>query len=399
MRVLACLLLIGCGAARELSKDTVDMEQMGTTQLLEMRDDLKSKLESGEEASEDEKKFYLYFKQMIINTSLKNINDTWQEDQTEVKTAWDATVRCDTDLSRHRDDAWQKHSQTVTENHGAVEECSNNTNGNETEICDKCDDMIEDLIGSNPPQAPMPVDRVPVFHDWLSSQKDDLIFYGDANTYHQLKNWYELYNQWHCSEDFSCPIQDPPLQMSKHQCIKQCTEECRVVTQNHVVQVKECEGHQSTFERSVCAFNSDVTHTCAQWKECRETRDPAYSSTKASVADNEARRKIEYKIMMTIICYIDLMVAHKKITAEQKTGCEKEWDTSFLDITYHDVGTAWPGVLDCKCDVLPAPNACPPDAVHAAWGLHEPTPCTTEFVGEWYGDFPYNQKICAANSC
>jgi len=397
MRVVALFVLLGLCAAKEFSQDVASMEQMGTAQLLEMREDLKAKLESGEEASPDEKKFYLYFKQMIINTSLKNINDTFAEDQLEVKTAWDATVKCDTDLKRQRDGEWTKLSQNVTQNHDAVKECKNTTT--DTDVCDTCDDLISDLIGSSPPQAPMPVDRVPVFHDWLSSQKDDLVFYGDANTYNQLKNWYELYNQWHCSEDFSCPVTDPPSTMTKHKCIKACVEECKTVTTNHIANQAECDASQSTFERSVCLFNSDVTHTCAAWKECRENRDPAYASTKKNVADNEARRKIEYKIMMTIICYIDLMVENAKITAEQKTGCEKEGDTSFLDITYYDVGTAWPGVLDCKCDVLPSPQACPPLAVHAAWGLHHPTPCSTEFVGEWYGSLPYSEKICNANSC
>merc|ERR1711881_606881 len=90
---------------------------------------------------------------MIINTSMKNINDSYKHSQEEVVDVfWAASGECDKNLVRQRDSNWQKLSTTVDDEYADIKECENKSIGDPNgPTCDKCNRLIGDILGSNIP--------------------------------------------------------------------------------------------------------------------------------------------------------------------------------------------------------------------------------------------------------
>jgi hypothetical protein len=99
---------------------------------------------------------------------------------------------------------------------------------------------------------------------------------------------------------------------------------------------EQCDGAQGSFESSFCAWRYQAVATCGMYASCYERGLELFNSTKDTVLQNAESRKIDWKAIQKIKCFVDVLISAG--SNEERSGmfvsCEQlDTDTSDLDIT------------------------------------------------------------------
>jgi hypothetical protein len=327
--------------------------ELGTTQLLEMKNNLQHKLELNEMASPGEKKVFEYFKQLIINTSLPRLTFSAEHDNKTILRNWDNIINCSNTLTAHRNVQWSALHTTWTQKKEALWECKEEqSQNNNNTICSNCQSYVGNW---NPPDTPLPGDRVPVFHTTATVESSELVSYGDDRKATTLRTWFLEYYNWHCTVQY-CP-QPSTIGSGTH---KDCHEECTTACTTDIIEngnhAENCSQLQDEFVVATCNWNDDITMSCQEFANCKTDHDNEYNTTIAQTHESSRRREVEYQIMMTIVCFIDLLTSDTRPTAADKQGCQKQWPMDMFTLYYphtdyqeEEANVYVPGSSDCTC--------------------------------------------------
>jgi hypothetical protein len=392
--------LVVCNAALKMDS-SLAVTELGTVQLMEMKNNLKHKLDLNEMASPGEKKVFEYFKQLIINTSLPRLTSSAVKDNQTILRTWNNILNCSNVLASHRDVHWSALHNTFTETRERHDECRS-TQFNPNTTCNNCEAMVGTWT---PPGGSLPGDRVPVYHTTATVEANNYVSYGDERSYGALSSWFAEYHSWHCGIH-NCPAPTSGTG-TRMECHEECLEACVTSITEHTNRVENCSQWQDDFESATCDWKDDITSACTQFADCKTDHDGVYNTTIAQTHESSRRREVEYQIMMTIVCFIDLLTADTRPTADDKVACQKHYDMDMFVLYYphtqyqdEDATVYVPGSSDCTCLTYPAPaGGCPVGDVH----VHHysgATPCAnfeeTYYAPEqWYNAAPPD----ACNPC
>jgi hypothetical protein len=292
-------------------------------------------------------------------------------------------------LSLHRDVQWSALHSTWTDKKNGLDECRNNqsqiTKTNTT--CTECQGMVN---AWSPPDDALPAgnQRVPVFHTTATAEQSALASYGDDRTFTTLTGWFTDYHNFHCTtRPCPSPSDNSGTYMDCHaECVEACNTE--MIELENIAQ--NCSQLQEEFEVSTCNWNDDISSSCQQFEDCKADHDPVYNTTIAQTHESSKRREVEYQIMKTIVCFIDLLTSDTRPTLADKQGCQKQWPMDMFTLYYphveyqtEDATVYIPGSSDCTCLNYPAPaSGCPVGEVHTHH-YSDSIPCTN-FVEQYY---------------
>jgi hypothetical protein len=368
---------------------------------MEMKNNLKHRLDLNEMASPGEKKVFEYFKQLIINTSLPRLLFSANHDNETILRTWNNVINCSDSLIYHRNIEWSALHTTWTEKKAAHEQCrtkeAESSQENNTE-CTQCNDHFRSL---NPPTQTLPYERTPVFHTTATAEQSPNAEYGADRKYLDLLTYFAAYNGWHC-DAHHCPATDGYV--THLECQQACNVACVTETVEHQNLVQNCSNGQDEFEAATCAWNDDITNACQQFADCKKDHDPVYSTTIAQTHESTRRREVEFQIMKTIICFIDLLTADERPTATDKANCQKHYPMDMFTLYYphtqyqDENATVYvAGSSDCTCVNYPAPaSGCPVGELHTDHYSNS-IPCTG-FVEEYYMPQPW-YSVAPPDAC
>merc|ERR1719326_2053576 len=340
-------------------------------------------------ASPGEKKVFEYFKQLIINTSLPRLTSSAEHDNKTILSQWNSVINCSNVLSLHRNVQWSALNTTWTEKKDDLWDCRERQSQSNTSntACSNCQGMVDQW---DPPATALPAgnERVPVFHTTATAEASALASYGDDRKFTTLTSWFTEYHNFHCT------TRDCPAPMSGHGTWKDCHDECTAACTTEIIengnQAENCSQLQGEFEVATCNWNDDITSSCQQFEDCKADHDPVYNTTIAQTHESSRRREVEYQIMKTIVCFIDLLTSDTRPTLADKQGCQKQWPMDMFTLYYphveyqtEDATVYIPGSSDCTFLNYPAPaSGCPAGEVHTHH-YSDSIPCTN-FVEQYY---------------
>jgi len=396
--------LLAAVAAVEAVKMDSKAADMSTTQLLEMKNKLQHKLEMNQRPDSEEKRIFIYFKEMIENVSIPRLLNSSRLADSTIINAWNVVIECSNQLETARTDTWGNRARDFYTARYVHNECRNNQSTS-ISACVGCKAFVDGWV--SPPADQLTDDRTPVMHNTHTAAQTGAVF-GTPNTYVGIKNWFEQYNSWHCPE-VECPGNNG--WGTRKECLNLCNQDCAQQIQDNHNSAENCSTWETGFEHSVCDWRLDVSLTCNDFKTCKNQSDVTYGN----IVDTETKllesRIVEYRIMKTILCFIDLLTSEARPTRQQRLDCQQDWPIDDLQlyyphIQYQDVNTTTyiPGSDDCTCTEYPAgPNGCLTTEVHENYTTMS-APCDAGFEAthyhpqQWWVDgiqFDVECEVCA----
>jgi len=328
--------------ARAREAMAVGAESGDTSSLLAMKAQLKSKIERGEALTDQEKEFFQDFMNFLINTSLKNINETHESDQNELNTAAEAIQSCNQQLSDNQGHGpWFFAVSNVSYLESHHLECRQNESTLWPATNQSCTSKLDwETSRLTPPQTVYPgVDA------WNASSMID---------------WLDEFHHWHCVSNHSGDFETE-------------SQNCMQHSATALGKRGECNNVQKSYETNYCNMKTVKGHACSTLDTCFDTNRGFFETLKADkIADNEFL-KVEYRIVKTIICYIGLLMeGDAAMTEERKSACEIDWPYPFLEL-----------VMPANVTKLPCANA-------TSW------PCQAAWVEGAYNGLP---ALAPAHEC
>jgi len=400
-----------CSAASQKSG------QMGMTELVQMREDLRARLDSGVRINDSERSTWIMFQNLIENTSIAYILEEFRAEGEALNESWDKVVECHTNLTTdHTTWGTQKTDKDTKE--GEHDTCrTNQPDDNCNETCTNCRTYLENLLSSPPPSGSIEsspgVHRVPVFNDCDDSSCWGN--YGNDEENATLSAWFKKYHDFHCEVDTDCPDGANGAVVSKkpYACWQHCTTACANEISNYGDNETACETDQNEFETAACLFITTVTDDVDTYENCRsgpngnDGKDAAYNTKKGLIETLEERLVVEYQIMKTIVCYITLILKpnDQAITESERTACEQYYPMEIptLAIYYPSNYAPFNGAngweeVNAQCLNFPNAASCPcNDGTDPGFcGFDETSPSMTDcaaFEAEYYtGKAWYNSN-------
>lgn len=327
---------------------TVGNNNGDTASLLAMKTQLKSKLDLGEKLDNDETIFFSDFMEFLRNTSLKNINLTHEGDQQEIDDALAEVVACNSALlGSQTTGQWSTTLTSQNTSEGSHKTCRDEEVVKWQAPNTTCAGTLDGFVNSfSASHAALPA--FPGWNAWGTVQNQPLV------------NWLDDFHELHCAQNARSTFVSHA----------ETCEEDAIEAKNHRIW---CKHNQTQFEQHVCSHRDVVKLDCDTLDGCYANESARFQTTvDANVAENEYL-KVEYTIIKTIICYIELLIGDaSQITDENKRACEGPYDTDFLNLVI---------------PALVAKDSCE---------LVTRVPCTADFLQHYYGGLPPNAP---ANLC
>jgi len=294
--------------AREMS--TMGSESGDTSSLLAMKAQLKSKIERGEELTDEEKVFFQDFMNFLENTSLKNINETHKTDQQEIYDTAAQVSACNEQLAAKLSAGgiWQvaSHSEQLSQGtHTLCREDEQKKWKETNSTCWKLDEFALELETPTAGKGPKEV-------DWEDAEL--VTFLNAFSTY------------------FCDPIPDgDDTRLEK---FEDLSSKCRNASKDAMEFRAICNQNQKDYEKKACSQKEIGDAACGGLDLCYSHWSSEFDKIKSQkIADNEYL-KVEYQIVKTIICYIRLLMeGNDALTTVNKERCEERYPDGFLDLS------------------------------------------------------------------
>ena len=116
---------------------------------------------------------------------------------------------------------------------------------------------------------------------------------------------------------------------------------------NIILNKRECDNLQKTFEKAFCAFRSDLTAACSELSRCYGHAQALYGATVPLIQQSNGNRSESFTVAKKIQCYIEVL--QKNLTVAEITACEQ------LEITttaLHVAIPALPSQTECNTSLV-----------------------------------------------
>jgi len=312
-----------------------------TTSLLAMKAQLKSKLDMGERLAPEETTFFTDFLNFLENTSLANINASF------------ATAQEQIDAAKAQFDNCAAHYKETHE-HGEVYNHQATVNSKEQEHL-ACRAIEETLWPRPNVTCKQNLDQnfvatlAPPTTDYPGKE-----LWADA----LMTQWLEAYHSWHCVS--------PVKKETFDTLAGACKSDADAAKNQRIL----CKQKQKSFEIAFCSYTRSVSSSCSVTNDCYGGALINYGTVVKENSVEVEYLKVEYQIIKTIICYIQLLIGTGEITTAKKEQCEQHWDDAFLTLNTHSLE-------------IPDTPTCEPNVTAGEFPV-EPKPCSAAFIDHYY---------------